>query len=553
MFHPFSTDVSGIELPHSFNNPFFYTPHPLCKVAADELRALLNSNEEWAADAATGKMMGVLVVRDTVGRIGYLAGFSGLLCGSNRQDGFVPPVFDFLAPDGYFKCEERAISAINRDIEEIKSGSDYAAAVQAVATAEECAAELLAARRAEYAANKAARATKRAQGNLSADDAAALVRESQFEKAELKRLSARLQQGVQVAKVAVEPFEERIRLLSAERKERSAALQRWLFTQFRVLNGEGKESSLLEIFEEKRGCLPPAGAGECAAPKLLQYAYKNALQPLAMAEFWVGASPQGEVRRDGCFYGSCMSKCHPILGFMLQGMDVEESAIEKGGDSVSATRIVYEDDYIVVVDKPAGVLSVPGVVGGASVQCRLRSILRSNDVFVAHRLDMATSGLLVAAKSVEVFKALQALFAAGEVEKRYTAILSAVPRSLPAEITLPLMPDYANRPCQRVDFEQGKPSRTLCESVSVFVYEGKERLAVSLLPVTGRTHQLRVHCAHPLGLDTPILGDKLYGGDTAPRLMLHAGYISFLHPVTGCSVELSSPASFEELFTCSSS
>lgn len=549
MFHLFKTDISGIELPACFNNPFFYTPHPLCRVAADELRALLNSNAEWAADAATGKMMGVLVVRDNEGRTGYLAGFSGLLCGSNKQDGFVPPVFDFLAPDGYFKCEEREISAINREIDSIKNGCDYTTVVQAVATAEAEAEQQLAARRAEYAANKAARAAKRAQGNLSAYDAAALVRESQFEKAELKRLAARLQQGVQAAKAAVKPFEERIRLLSAERKERSAALQQWLFAQFRVLNGEGKEKSLLEIFEEKRGCLPPAGAGECAAPKLLQYAYKNALQPLAMAEFWVGASPQGEVRRNGCFYGSCMSKCHPILGFMLQGIDVEESAIERGDDAVAATRIVYEDDYIVVVDKPAGVLSVPGVVGGTSVQCRLRSILKSNDVFVAHRLDMATSGLLAAAKSVEVFKALQALFAAGEVVKRYTAILSAVPRSLPAEITLPLMPDYANRPCQRVDFEHGKPSRTLCKAVCAFVYEGKERLAVSLVPVTGRTHQLRVHCAHSLGLDTPILGDKLYGGDIASRLMLHAGYISFVHPVTGRSVELSSPAPFEEFFT----
>lgn len=552
MFHKFSTDISGVELPRSFNNPFFYTPHPLCKVAAGELCALLNSNAGWAADAATGKMMGVLVVRDTAGRIGYLAGFSGLLCGSNRQEGFVPPVFDFLVPDGYFKCEERAISAINREIDSVKNGCDYTAAAQAVAAAEAEAEQQLATRRAEYAANKVRRAEMRAQGNLSADDAAALVRESQFEKAELKRLSARLQQGVQAAKTAVKPFEERIRLLSAERKERSAALQQWLFTQFRVLNGEGKEKSLLEIFEEKRGCLPPAGAGECAAPKLLQYAYKNSYQPLAMAEFWVGASPQGEVRRDGCFYGSCMSKCHPILGFMLQGIDVEESAIEKGSDAVAATRIVYEDDYIVVVDKPAGVLSVPGVVGGISVQCHLRSMLKSNDVFVAHRLDMATSGLLVAAKSVEVFKALQALFAVGKVAKRYTAILSDVPRSFTAEIALPLISDYANRPCQRVDFEQGKPSKTLCESVCSFLYEGKERLAVSLVPVTGRTHQLRVHCAHSSGLDTPILGDKLYGGDIAPRLMLHAGYISFPHPVTGCIVELSSPAPFEELFTGSS-
>ena len=545
MFHHFSSDISGIELPQHFNNPFHYTPHPLCGVAVDELHRFLNGNEEWAADVANGKMLGVLVVRSSSGEVGYVAGFSGLLCGKNRQPGFVPPVFDFLSPDGYFKREEGEISSINKTVACIKNSSEYIAAVEAVATEKSRAENALALRRAEYAANKARRAEKRAAGGLSPEETALLVRESQFEKAELKRLAARLKEDVERAKIVLRLFEDKLSSLSDERKKRSATLQEWLFTQFKVLDACGNEKSLLEIFAEKRGCLPPAGAGECAAPKMLQYAYKNNLQPLAMAEFWVGASPQGEVRRDGCFYGACMSKCHPILTYMLQGVEVEASALERGGENIADIKILYEDNHIIVVDKPSGVLSVPGIVGGDSVQDYLRSLLKSNEVFMVHRLDMATSGLLVAAKSVEVFKMLQAEFALREVEKRYVALLSGVPAFASGEINLPLMPDYDNRPSQKVDFSYGKPARTLYKVVGEPFVGGKQRAVVELLPVTGRTHQLRVHCAHSEGLGMPIMGDALYGGDNAERLMLHAEFIAFSHPVTGKRVEFFS--SFDDL------
>lgn len=544
MFHLFDSDISVIEQPRLFNNPFFYTPHQLCVIAAAELRKYITQNPLLASDAEKGKMMGVLVVSRADGCIGYLMGFSGLLCGSNHCDGFVPPVFDFLSPTGYFKREESEISSINRVVEEIKKSDAYIAAVKAVRAAECEAERLLAERRAEYARNKALRAEKRAMSTLSAEEAALLVRESQFEKAELKRLGARLKESVEAAKKNLQPFVEKLKSLTDERKKRSAALQEWLFTQFRVLNGRSEEKSLLEIFSESRDCLPPAGAGECAAPKMLQYAYKNNLQPLAMAEFWVGVSPQGEVRRDGCFYGSCMSKCHPILTYMLQGIDVEPSALERCGENVNMTKVVYEDEDIVVVDKPSGVLSVPGIVGGESVQDYLRARLKSNDVFVAHRLDMSTSGLLVAAKSVEVFKALQAQFAARDVNKLYMALLSGVPSTVSGEIDLPLISDYENRPCQKVDFFNGKPARTLYKIVRKQLLGGKECAVAELRPVTGRTHQLRVHCAHTLGLGMPIVGDTLYSGDSAPRLMLHAGYLSFVHPVSGERVEFSSPASF---------
>lgn len=544
MFHRFKKDISSVSLPTSFNNPFHYSPHTLCVWAADELRLLLQNDHRLAADAATGKMMGVLVVRNVAGEVGYIAGFSGLLCGSNRQAGFVPPVFDFLAPDGYFKREEAAITAINHKIAEIERSDEYHSAVEAVAHSECYAHETIAARKQQYAANKKARDEKRASGTATAAELEALIHQSRFEKAELKRLARACNEQVESARALLLPFTQRIAALAAERKQRSAALQEWLFTQFKVLNGRGEKASLLQIFATYTGALPPAGAGECAAPKMLHYAYENNMQPLAMAEFWVGASPTGEVRRDGFFYPSCKSKCYPILSYMLQGIDVEESALERGGDNLSAIKVVYEDDSLIVVDKPHDVLSVPGIVGGSSVQDWLRSTYKSNDIFVVHRLDMATSGLLVAARSMDVFKAMQGLFASREVEKRYVALLNGVPQQCEGEITLPLMPDYDHRPCQKVSFEEGKPAKTIFKLLRNVQCGSSECALMLLQPVTGRTHQLRVHCAHHLGLNVPIVGDTLYGA-TAERLMLHASYVSFRHPVSGRRVEFSSLAPFQ--------
>jgi tRNA pseudouridine32 synthase/23S rRNA pseudouridine746 synthase len=303
-----------------------------------------------------------------------------------------------------------------------------------------------------------------------------------------------------------------------------------LFEQFKVLNAKGKEKSLLDIFAEHSGIVPPGGAGECAAPKLLQYAYLNSLTPIAVAEFWVGESPLGEVRRDGCFYGACKSKCEPILGYMLQGLDIEDNALEKGGD-ISNIGIVYEDDYIVVVNKPSGVLSVPGIMGGTSVQQWLRDeYLHSNELFVVHRLDMATSGLLVAAKSMDAYKELQRQFAGREVKKQYTAILDGMPQKSEGVIELPLAADYDNRPRQKVDYLNGKPAITRYKIIGAVERNGRQCAVVCFEPITGRTHQLRVHAAHKEGLDCPIVGDALYG-TLNERLMLHASCISFVHPV----------------------
>lgn len=532
MFHSFKNEISGVGLPERFNNPFYYRPHPLCLSAAAEVRDMLSCDSALLAEASKGKMFGVLVVQDSAGNVGYLAAFSGLLFGKNSCDGFVPPVYDMQSPSGYFKQEESRISAINVAIEEISKSNGYSEAAATVACVRKEADEALAALAAAYAKNKEARHRVRANGNVAVEDELAMTRQSQYEKAELKRQRKAWQARIAEKEALLKLYNDKISLLVDERKRRSVALQRWLFEQFRVLNAKREEKSLLALFEERLHALPPAGAGECAAPKLLQYAYMNSLKPLAMAEFWVGESPVGELRRDGCFYGSCKSKCEPILSYMLQGIDVEESALEKGCN-IESIEVVYEDDSLLVVNKPAGVLSVPGVVGGTSVQEWLREHhSRGGELYVVHRLDMATSGLLLVAKSMEMFKFLQRQFAEREVKKTYIALLDGVPLPKEGTIELPLAPDYENRPRQKVDFLHGKEAVTCYSVIATVMYAGKECALVRLMPVTGRTHQLRVHAASNAGLDTPIVGDTLYG-IADERLMLHAASLEFKHPVTG--------------------
>ena len=542
LLHRFESDISVVEAPGRFNNPFYYSPHALCVGAADEVRSMRSLDSTLAADAAKGKMFGVLVVRDGDGRLGFLAAFSGLLAGRNRVPGFVPPVFDMQSPGGYFKQEEARISSINRTVKDIEESADFKSAVEALQALKNEAEKALTQATILFKANKEERRKKRESGMLSAEDEAMLIKQSQFEKAELKRLRRNWETRIEEKAAVVALFNERIKALGVERRNRSLALQRWLFEQFAVLNANGEGKSLLEIFEEKLSALPPAGAGECAAPKLMQYAYRNSLKPLALAEFWVGESPVGEVRRDGCFYGACKSKCEPILGYMLQGLDVEESALEKGSD-ISSIEVVYEDESLLVVNKPSGVLSVPGIVGGTSVQQWLREKYSDNTLLVVHRLDMATSGLLVVAKSMQVYKMMQQLFAERKVEKHYMALLDGVPQCDKGRIELPLAPDYMNRPRQKVDYENGKHALSDYSVLDVVEYNGKKCALVRFEPLTGRTHQLRMHAASKEGLDCPIVGDALYG-KVDKRLMLHAESLKFRHPLSGETIVVTSKINF---------
>ena len=501
-------------------------------MAADEVRAYIAEREEWQEELSRGKMFGVLIVRRNDGEVGFLSAYSGLLDGANNHPYFVPAIYDLLTPQSYFQTEEGAISEINKKIATIEASEEYK---QSLLQYERGIAELqevLSAFREQMHKNKALRDYKRSSIKLTEEESLQLIRESQFEKAELKRINRRLQERESDLKSDVSIFENQIKSLKQERKERSAKLQEWLFRQFVLFNAQGDKKDLVDIFYQFNSQLPPAGAGECAAPKMLQYAYKNGLQPICMAEFWVGASPVGEVRHNGNFYPSCKGKCLPILTYMLKGMAVDDENI---ADVPLQLDIVYSDDYLIAVNKPSGVLSAPGKTGGESVE----EILQKNypGIKVVHRLDMATSGVLLLAKDISTYKAMQSLFATRNIEKQYIAIIEGVPQNKEGEISLPLSSDYENRPAQRVDFEKGKEAVTYYKVLESVCCDNGEMSRMLLIPKTGRTHQLRVHMAHQLSLGMPIVGDELYG-NPSKRLMLHAQSVAFIHPITHERVEI---------------
>ena len=542
MIHFFKQNIEGISLPEKFTFPFHYTPHPLTRIAADEVRSYLSTRLDWQDEIGIGKMFGVLIVRTSDGGIGYLAAFSGNLAGSNMHDFFVPPVYDLLNPDGYFRKEESEISALNRRISDIFKSDSYLMAKKEQEEIKIQASSSLASAKEELKRSKNERDEKRANGNLSPEELDALIRESQFQKAEYKRLENSWKERLNEVEQKVKAFDTEILQLKQERKTRSAALQLWLFRQFDMLNAKGEHKDLCEIFKDTPQGLPPAGAGECALPKLLQYAYLHGMQPLAMGEFWCGMSPKDEIRHDGYFYPSCKGKCEPILKHMLVGLDVEPNPLAEDLFKDTPLKTLYEDEWIVAVEKPSGMLSVPGKNDLDSVQQRLRLMYPdATGPLVVHRLDMATSGILLAAKDKDVHAKLQSQFETRSILKEYTAILDGVLQKKSGIIDLPICLNPLDRPRQMVDFENGKPAIT--EYKIVGVSDGRTK--VIFKPHTGRTHQLRVHSAHASGLGCPISGDELYGNpDSAPRLCLHASRLVFRHPVSDKEVEIVSPCPF---------
>ena len=542
MIHFFKQNIEGISLPEKFTFPFHYTPHPLTRIAAGEVRSYLSTRLDWQDEIGKGKMFGVLIVKTSDGGIGYLAAFSGNLAGSNMHDFFVPPVYDLLNPDGYFRKEEAEISALNRRISDISKSDSYILAKNELEDTKLQSSSSLALAKEELKKSKKERDEKRADGNLSPEELDAMIRESQFQKAEYKRLENSWKERLNEAERKVKNFDAEILQLKHERKTRSAALQMWLFRQFDMLNAKGERKDLCEIFKDTPQELPPAGAGECALPKLLQYAYLNDLQPLAMGEFWCGMSPKDEIRHDGYFYPSCKGKCEPILKHMLVGLKVEPNPLSEDVFRGTPLRILYEDEWVVAVEKPSGMLSVPGKNDLDSVQQRLKQMYPdATGPLVVHRLDMATSGILLAAKDKDVHAKLQLQFETRSISKEYTAILDGVPKEKCGIVDLPICLNPLDRPRQMVDFENGK--RAVTEYNVVSVYAGHARIVFK--PQTGRTHQLRVHSAHKLGLESPISGDELYGNpDSAPRLCLHASKLVFRHPVSDKEIEIVSPCPF---------
>ena len=551
MIHYFTNDISDIRLPEQFTYPFRYIPHPLSRMAAEEVQAYLSSRPEWWEELQQGKMFGILVVRTPQGAIGYLAAFSGNLAGSNHHSFFVPPVYDLLNPDGYFREEEEQISLINRELKEIEasahSSQAYRMKMEALHQEEQ---EAIDKQKRLMKEAQQRRNELRASGTLTEEQLAALIKESQTEKTRLKRIKNAWKDYIDYQKKQFNPWLDRIKELREERKQRSAALQQWIFEQFRMLNAHGEEKNLYVIFDELLEQLPPAGAGECAAPKLLQYAYQHQLGPIAMAEFWWGDSPKGEIRRHGQYYPACKHKCEPILGFMLQGLDVEPNPLLTPNTDDSQLETIYEDEYLLVVNKPAGMLSVPGKNGQASVQSMMRKRYpEARGPLTVHRLDMDTSGLLLIAKNEETHAMLQEQFEKRQVKKRYIALLDGkvTSRSEKDFIRLPLRPDYDNSPLQMVDFQHGKNAVTRYEILGpqLLTIEGQEHpcTRMAYYPESGRTHQLRVHSAHPDGMGCPILGDPLYG-QAADRMYLHAESLQFRHPHTGQTIQFTTAAPF---------
>ena len=554
--------LSGIDFPERMNNPLDYQPHPLCIAVCKELQTYLSEREDWREEIDKGKMFGVLIVENAqpasgAPEIGYLAAYSGQIGGRSDWDDFVPAVFDYLQPDGYFKTHEAEISGINQSIRKLEANTHMKEAKGLILQLQEERKHTIAAYQEKIKKAKAKRDARREAGSLNPEEEAEMVKESQFMKAELRRLKKSLSEKTSL-ETEYEAYQADILSLKQLRKTLSDALQQWLFSQFRMQNHEGESKDLLEIFRDAAlrdypqatiatsriaalKMVPPAGSGECCEPKLLQYAYSLGYKPLQMAMFWWGESPKEEIRHHLHFYPACNGKCKPILQWMLPASTFEPAAVDLS--LYNKVETLYEDREIAVIHKPEGLLSVPGKdAAQPSVYALMRSKYpEATGPLIVHRLDMSTSGVMMIAKTEFAYHRLQKAFLNHQIQKKYVAIISGKVIPEKGIISLPLMPDYLDRPRQIVDHELGKEAITEYE---VLEPVDDSHLRIALYPKTGRTHQLRVHCAHQEGLNAPILGDPLYGNEPATRLHLHAEEITFEHPMTGKKMTVTRKADF---------
>lgn len=542
IFHTFKNEPIK-EYPKRMNNPFDYEPHPLCIKACRELQAYLAKREDWQEEISRGKMFGVLIVeRNEPGQdtpqLGYLAAYSGQIGGRSDWEDFVPAVFDYLQPNGFFKIREAIISNMNLAIKEMEvCEKKVQQLIQPLEGLRKSEIDKLQKNLKEA---KAKRDAIRQRGNLTSEEEAELIRESQHMKAEFRRKKRKIEEKTET-ELIYEKMQEEIRKVKLSRKKRSDNLQRWLFSQFNMLNDKGECKNLIDIFQDTAAKTPPAGSGECCEPKLLQYAYSLGYKPLQMAMFWWGESPKEEIRHHLHFYPACNGKCKPILQWMLPASTFEPAAVDLS--IYNKVETLYEDKEIAVIHKPEGLLSVPGKdAAQPSVYALMRSKYpEATGPLIVHRLDMSTSGVMMIAKTEFAYHRLQKAFLNHQIQKKYVAIISGKVIPEKGIISLPLMPDYQDRPRQIVDHELGKEAITEYE---VLEPVDDSHLRIALYPKTGRTHQLRVHCAHQEGLNAPILGDPLYGNEKAVRLHLHAEEITFEHPLTGKKITITRKADF---------
>jgi tRNA pseudouridine32 synthase/23S rRNA pseudouridine746 synthase len=557
-FTTFTACIDDKSLPAQFTFPFYYQPHSLAIEASKQLQQQLSSRLNWQkdfgldcdvndkGDSAGGKMFGVLVVKNAQQQLGFLAAFSGQLINADPAISFVPPVCDMQLSDEVFLTESNNINNINVEIEQLQQCPELLQVNQAFIEAKSTFEQQLLTQQSEMAASRKQRKLQREQAitRLSECDyeelKTQLAGQSIQHKKQLQALKQYWQAKLAQLQSAIDQANSEILLLKKQRRSRSKNLQRKLFAQYQFLNADGEHKDLNGIFAELPERTPPAGAGDCAAPKLLQYAYQHALTPVVMAEFWWGAAPKSAIRQHKNYYPSCYSKCQPILGHMLKGLNVEDNPLLINPAKGKELAIVYQDADILVVNKPAEFLSVPGKTIADSVYTRIKTQFpEASGPIIVHRLDMSTSGLLIVALNKRAHKALQKQFIERTVKKRYVALLDGEVFADSGTIDLPLRLDLDDKPRQLVCFEHGKPALTDWQ-----VIERKNKTTLlHLFPKTGRTHQLRVHCAHQLGLGTAIVGDDHYGRQ-AQRLHLHAEYLSLQHPITKQALEFQADAPF---------
>ena len=554
LFTSFKESIDSYDLPARFTFPFYYQPHPLCLLAVEQLQEYLVTQSDWqhnfgfsgSAETALGKMFGILLVQNQQGEFGYLSAFSGKIADGHQLAHFVPPVFDMLEPDGFFRKGQDELSQITEQIKQL-AGNPLIATYKTELTAKEAAGFLaIQAHRARMITGRRDRKERRviAQKSLNNEEFLQmkhrLSKESIQQKNHLRDLKFHWGEQSQKARDNLSYFTDEITALKRQRRDLSYSLQQRLFDNYRFLNKDGVRKNLRDVFKDTHQQVPPAGAGECAAPKLLQYAFQHDLKPLAMAEFWWGQSPKSEIRKHKHFYAACLGKCRPILTHMLEGIDVDENPLLTNPAEGKTIKIVYQDDVMVVINKPVNFLSVPGKNIEDSVYLRMKqSYPSATGSLIVHRLDMLTSGLMVIALNKDVHKKLQKQFINRTVKKRYVALLDGLLDADEGIVDLPLRVDLDDRPRQLVCYEYGKAAKTKWQVIA----RNNNQTKVYFHPITGRTHQLRIHSAHINGLNTAIVGDDLYG-TKAERLYLHAETLELNHPTTKALMHFQVEAEF---------
>jgi len=542
-FQHFSKPINEVKLPSKFTFPFYYEPHTLCEIAATEVQNYLQTQTDFTHNFGLdiskkgliiGKMFGVLVIHNKKNEIGYITAVSGKLAEKNIHKMFVPPVYDMLTKDSYFLQEETILNNINQDLESLINNTEYLVLLANFNTEKKKATIDIQEKKEALKAAKKDRdfRRKKAKSKLSKEEYTAfeetLSKESLEAKYFFNNVNRFWKHTLNALNKKLSVFINQITLLKEQRKSKSAVLQQYLFEQYQFLNSKKEIKNLIQLFSKTPDHNIPAGSGECAAPKLLQYAFLNDLKPIAMAEFWWGQSPNKEIRKHKQFYPACQGKCKPILTHMLTGIDMDTNPLLQNPAIGKELETIFEDEDLMVIYKPEDFLSVPGIHIHDSVYTRIKQQVKNiSGPIIIHRLDMATSGLLVLAKNKKAHKYLQGQFINKTIKKRYTALLDGILRKDKGTINLPLRVDLNDRPRQLVCFEHGKPAETKWEVIER--ENGKTK--IHFYPISGRTHQLRIHASHVLGLNTPIIGDDLYG-KKSDRLYLHADTLDFIHPIT---------------------